>query len=537
MFSRLLVVRLKAAEKALKDGRLDEAYRLARSEDLRRHRHGQALLTQLTDKFIERARAHFADERFAEALGDLDKAEAAGGGSDRVAELRKNITIVENEVQRVDQARRQRLEDAKQRVDAGSLAAGRRILADASEHDHDAQQLERDIASRERQAADGFAEVEALMKDKQYAAAIKRFKKVAALSPTSAQAATLESALCSHVVAAARSALESGRINRAAEELATLGDLGRNAGERRDLEDILEVAKRASAAIDAKDFDVARQQVLRLQGLCPKVGWVNKAAGQLEKLDDVLTTLLSGPLSERAAGTNHATATAPARPTPRRRRVDLNETVVLSDRATRSSGLPDRLLMLVDGGGSYLLLRKDRISLGRAMTANTADVPIRSDLAERHAEIARNDDDYFLFAPRNVDVDGRPTRHHLLRHGNRVSLSRNARFTFRMPHRQSSSSVLELSGSTKMPNDVRRIVLFRDTAMIGFGKSVHVLCNSAVHDLILFERGGRLWIRPQRNGRIDTEASPVELGKQVELLNVSFIIEPWTVPTMGPRFS
>jgi len=537
MFSRLLVVRLKAAEKALNNGRLDEAYRLVRSEELCRHRRGQALLTQLTDKFIERARAHFADERFAEALGDLDKAAAAGGADDRVAELRKNITIVASEVQRVEQARRQRLEDARQRADAGSLAAGRHILASASKHDHDAQQLDRDIASRERQAADGFALVGALMKDKQYAAAIKRFKKVVALSPTNPQAVALESTLCSHVVATARDVLEAGRINRAVEELATLGELGRSVGERRDLEDVLEVAKRASAAIDAKDFDVARQHVLRLQSLCPKMAWVKEAAGLLEKLDGALTALLSGPLSERAASTHQAATTLTSTPAHRCQPVDLNETVVLADRATRSSGLPDRLLMLVDGGGSYLLLRKDRISLGRAMTTNMPDVPIRSDLAERHAEIARNDNDYFLFAPREVDVDGRPTRHHLLRHGNRVSLSRNARFTFRVPHRQSSSSVLELSGSTKMPNDVRRIVLFRDTAMIGFGKNVHVLCNSAVHDLILFERGGRLWIRPQRNGRIDTEAKPVELGKQVELLNVSFIIEPWTVPTMGPRFS
>jgi hypothetical protein len=62
---------------------------------------------------------------------------------------------------------------------------------------------------------------------------------------------------------------------------------------------------------------------------------------------------------------------------------------------------------------------------------------------------------------------------------------------------------------------------------MGFGKHVHVSCGSAVHDLVLFERSGRLWIRPQANGRIDTEARPIEIGQPMELFNVSFVVQPW----------
>ena len=529
MFSRLLIVRLKTAERALKDGRLDEAFRLATAPDLREHRRGAALLAKLTDKFIERARAHFADERFTEALGDLDKAEAGGVQRAKIVELRRNVRIVANEVQRQEQSQRRRIEDARQRVAAGSLAAGQQILAAAGPSDADARQLAADINARERQAAEGFDQVEKMLKDKQLAAAIERFKKVKPLSPQAPEAAALESTICAGVVATAKEALQAGRINRAAEELAMLGDIGRSLPARRDMEDVIELARSASQALDKCDFESARRHVLRLQGLWSKVGWINKAADQLEKVDEILTSLYGGPLGENAKRPAVAKIAPGGAPSP-----TLDETVLLRQRVAGAAPLPNQLLLLVDGGGSYLLLRQDRSTVGRAMTRNLPDIPIRSDLAERHAEIARVQDDYFLFSSRDIDVDGRPTRHHLLRNGNRVSLARNARFTFRMPHRQSPSGLLEMSSATHMPGDVRRVVLFRGTAMIGLGKSVHIMCNSAVHGLILFERAGQLWIRPQRNGRIDTEATHVELGKQMELFNVSFVVQPWKPPTLGP---
>ncbi len=531
MFSRLLNARLRAAEKALKGGRLDEAFRLATAPDLRDQSSCKSILEKVAIQLIERARGHFAEERFAEALADLDKAEAAGTQHERIAELRQNIRVVANEVNRKQQSQRRRLEEARRRIEAGSLKAGKDLLAGAGEGDQEAKALAADIAERERKAAEGFARIEKMIKDKQLVAALDRFRKVRPLSPHAPEALAIESTLCSQVVGNARTALDAGRINRAAEELMSLGDIGRSLPARRDLEDLIGVAQSASRALGEGDFESARRQVMRLQGLGFNAGWVKQAVKQLQAVDELLTSLHGGPLGENAPSRARAKAVPAVA-----KRVSLDETVALSDRTPAGEVLPSRLLVLVDGGGSYLLLRKDRIAVGRAVSQNPADIPIRSDLAERHAEIARAEDDYFLFSSRDIDIDGRATRHHLLRNGDRVTLARNARFTFRMPHRQSPSGLLDMSSSTHMPNDVRRVVLFRQTAMMGFGKNVHIMCNTAVHDLILFERNGRLWVRPQRNGRIDTEATPVEIGTQMELFNISFIVEPWTVPTFGPSF-
>ena len=528
MLNRLLIVRLKAAENALKDGRLDEAFRLATAPDLREHRRGGAVLKTLADKLIERARAHFAAERFAEALIDLNKAEAGDVRLDAIAELRRHIRTVAEEVMRKDQSRRHRLEEAMRRVEDGSLMAGRQILARASDGGAEVERLEKEIDHRQQEAADAFDQAERLLKQEQVGAAIERFRKAKRLNPRASKVIALESTICNKVLANARRSFDDGRMNRSAEELAVLADLGKSLSSRRDLEEMIELARGAADAMRSGGFERARRTMRRLQRVAPKVSWVTKTAERLEQLDELLTTIYAGPLGESVGQPNAKV---------KERAVSLDDTAILPRVTTSAGSLPDRVLLLLDGGGSYLLLRQDRISIGRAMTDNPADVPILSDLAERHAEIARVQDDYFLFSGKEVEVAGRPTRHQLLQDGNRIVLAKNARFSFRIPHRHSASGVLDLSGSTKMPNAVRRVVLFRHTIMIGAGKAAHINCRSTAPNLLLYERGGRLWVKPQSSPAGANDAVPVEIGKPVRLYDVSFVLQPWTTPTLRPRFT
>ena len=153
MLSRLLVVRLKAAENALKDGRYDDAFRLATEPDIREHRRGATVLRELTDCFLDRARAHFKADRYAEALLDLTKAGAGGVKTDQIAELREQIRTVAQEELRKENSRRLRIEAARRRIERGSLRAGQRLLDEASAGDADAVALRRH-AEDHRQDAD-----------------------------------------------------------------------------------------------------------------------------------------------------------------------------------------------------------------------------------------------------------------------------------------------------------------------------------------------------------------------------------------------
>ncbi len=531
MFSRLFNVRLKTAEKALGEGRLDEAFRAAISPDICAHSRGEVIRGKLAHRFVERARRHFADERFTEALHDLTKAEQCGARAETVNELRKHIRTVADEVARRKQSQHRLVEEARERIQHGSLAAGARILDEADPHHKEAKRLAGDIEDRQRRVTEGVENIHKLLKDNQLQSAAAALKKIKALDPRSDAVLKLEATVCEKIATVARSTFESGRINRAMDELAALGSIGRTSADRRDVEELLELAKNASRALGRDDFEEAHRNVLRLQRLAPKVRWVNEAAKQLDQLGSLMTGLFGGPLGEHAksfAVADGDDQRQPAKP--------IAETMLAKHRALSPEALPEKLVMLVDGGGSYLIVRKNRMTIGRATTANPADMPLHSDLAERHAEIARVEDEYFLFSGRDVEVGGRPTRHHLLRDGDRVVLARNVKFSFRRPHRQSQSGILELSGSTKMPGDVRRVVLFDRTAMIGFDSTAHITCQSADRSLLLFERAGRLWVKPLRRNGVDSEAVPVVMGEQIELANVSFTVRAFEAATPKRSF-
>ena len=189
----------------------------------------------------------------------------------------------------------------------------------------------------------------------------------------------------------------------------------------------------------------------------------------------------------------------------------------------------EKLLLLVDGGGSFLLVRGMAASVGRAAAEHPADVPIFSDLAERHLNVTRVEDDYFAFATKEVEIGGHRTLHTLLRDGDRMVLGRKAKLTFRLPSRRSASAVLELSDTTKMPNDVRRVILFDRAAMIGFGPTAHIPCRHAGSPLVLFERNGAFWVRRQDDGHVDTAARELPLGETIEVGGVSMVLRPWAV--------
>jgi hypothetical protein len=535
MFGRLFNSRLKAAENALKEGRIEEAYRLAIQPDLREHRRGAAVLAGVAEKFIERARNFYREDRFREALMDLDRAEAGGVMKEEIAELRGYVQTVAAEHERREDSRRERLNAAVKRIEGGSLAAGRDMLERAGVEDRAAQEARRKAEERAEDARRTIEHAERLLKAGQVAGAAERVRKAKAVDAHNEHVARLELQLCQTVMENARTAIVEGKLGRAADELACVGDLGKALPGRRELADLLAMARDASSSVLAHQYGEARRKVMSLARQLPDAGWLTTAIEQLRQLDEIHTALCAGPLGDcvvasLSRGQNEFPARRePARPgaRPEGRGSGMDDTVALPGRINIASAAPERLLMLVDGGGSYLILRGGQASLGRAASEHPADVPIFSDVAERHANVARVDDDYFLFALKEVEVGGRKTRHQLLRDGDRIVLGKKAKFTFRLPSRKSPSAVLELSDTTKMPNDVRRVVLFDQHATIGSGPNAHIMCRHAGTPLVLFERGGQLWIRQQSDGHVDTEAKSLRLGEPVEIGGVSLVVEPW----------
>ena len=533
MLSQLLFVRLKAAENALRDGRLDEAYRLATAPDIREHRRGGAVLAKLGKKLVERAREHYRADRFTEALIDLDKAEAGDVAQQEIAELREQVRTVAHEQERRAQSQRERLGQARRRVEDGSLIAGKRILDYASGHDRGSEDLRKMIEVRSDEVAVMAKQAESLIKQGQLAAAAQRVIKAKACDKNNEAVARIETKLCEQVVQHARAAMMAGRIRRAMDELDCLGNLGSALPAKREIEHMLALVRDAQACVQRNQYTEARQHLMGLIRLLPKADWLRGAIDQLRQLDELGTALGAGPLGESIA--QASTPNAGQGPSPGRtaKAPSLDDTVALPAIGHGSGSLPNRLLLLVDGGGSYLLLRSAQATVGRAASSDPADVALYSDVAQRHANISRVDDDYFVFGTKGLEVGGHRTRHQLLRDGDRIVLGKKAKMTFRLPSRKSPSAVLDLSDTTKMPNDVRRVVLFQHHVTMGSGLTAHIKCQTAGGSLVLFERDGDLWVRQHNNGHVDTTAVRLRLGEQVEVAGASFVLRRWPSATAG----
>jgi hypothetical protein len=124
MFSTWLTLQQMTA--AIRQGRLDDAYRLAREPVLRGHQRAGELLVQLKHALIERANRYLQSKDLLAAWRDVQQAEAVGPGDGEVSRLKEQM--VESSIKAVrgvleagqPQAALERIESYRQ----GGLAAG-----------------------------------------------------------------------------------------------------------------------------------------------------------------------------------------------------------------------------------------------------------------------------------------------------------------------------------------------------------------------------------------------------------------------------
>ncbi len=521
MLGGLVSARIKAAEKALEVGRIDEAFRLATAPDLAHHVRVQKLMAHVAKALFARAEAHFAAERYHEAGADLDRAQQAGGSAPRISDFREIIANASQDRRRQEHERRARVDAAQARIADGSLRAARDILDRDGESDDQTEALRARVEQQAGRAAALYEEAHRYATEGYWAAARERFRDGRRLHPKAPEAVRLEKQLVTHGVDQALKALREGRLDLAIDELSALHGIGDGHTAKRDVTAILDQMRRASRMLASSDYDAARQALLSAQQLLPKAGWIKSACEDLKHVDDRLTRVHAGPLghvdpatpgkSEQAAGSTDLACSA-GRPT--------------------TGGLPQRILAWVDGAGSFLILRQDRATIGRAATQVPADIPLVSDLSERHAEIRRVEDDYFMYATREVNVGGEDVRQALLQDNDRIILGNRARLMFKLPSRKTTSAIIDLAGSSRLPNDVRRVILFDRLATISRASRAHIVAPTAAEGLVLFERDGKLWLRHQAAAANET---PVEIvmDRPVEMAGVSLVFEEWKTKRDG----
>lgn len=501
MFGRLASVRLKAAEDAFAKGLLDEAFEIASSPELADHRACRKLLGQIGEKLLRRGQDELLACRFDSADRDFNRAARCGGLGEKVAEWQARAQEA-----RRHHAAQQSLQDAaiqaaRQHLAAGSIAGAAEARRNAPFENTAAGAMAAAIQSQVERAQASLAAAREALGEESIAVAVRHVRKARSLHNKLEGLAELEALLVERALRGAAEDYRAGRLVRSRQQLAVLEDLGRDHPERTELAEALGLAEAAAKALAEDHYTKAGVLLGRLTQMRPEAEWIKDVRERLAALDQHRRALLEGPLglvSGREVPSAVMTMPGGAKETLsiQARPIAMMPPPIPHVEAGQHGMLPKRILLRIDGVGSFLLLRGDRIGIGRAGSQN-ADLELLSDLSERHAEIIRAGEDYFIVSQQGVELAGRQVDHALLQDGDRLRLGNRAKLTFRRPSLKSPTAMLDLAdGVRAAAGDCRRVILWSGPILLGSTKECHVTLHPRVGGYVLTERMGQLFAKP-----------------------------------------
>jgi hypothetical protein len=513
----VLILRIKQAECALADGRLEEAFDLIQAKDLREHRRGQDLAGQLARALVQRARQHLGAGQLTLASTDCDKAARLAGNLPDVAEIRAAVISSMLEKQQTQHVQTLALAAAHRQIEQGQLSVGQKLLSDIHDGNPQAAALRQDLAAR-RIMIDAIVE--------KAAAALQRDDWESAVNElASARGARLSDTRLRELIAQTtrlvtrqtQSAIESGRLDRASLLLTRLARIADGSVDSEQVRQTLDQCRLAFAAVQAGQPRQAEQIMRRLAVVLPSAAWVQSALKYLDQAGDATDQLAAGPLGLLDASPHLQTLAMNPQDPP-----NITPKSVLP--LPSSDPLPPRFIIQVDGVGSFLVLRDKRITIGALSSTPTPDVGFLAEAQTPPLVIERVEDDYFVKTPAAVPSQ-RPA---LLTTGQRISISPRCRMTFRLPSPASTTAVLELNSARLPRSDVRHVVLLDRELILGPGPSAHIRADELPEPAVLHLKDGRLYCQTKNEINIEDQPadrnSPIPIGRHVRVGAVTFVV-------------
>ncbi len=519
------ILRLKQAQLALSDGRLDEAYDLARNDSFVTHRAGQDLINDLAGRLAERGQTHFQAGRLQQALSDCDKAQKLAGNTEPIVHLRQSIVARMGNQQEQGRYQAARLKHAQRYMDNGQLSVGQQILEDC---DDPAAELLKLRVNGDRLALEDVRE--------KAGQALKRGDLVTAIelilrtAPSARQNGKLSEILVQtkqQADAYIRDKLSAGRIDLAQALLQRLGPLVAESLELQDTQHIIEQCQQAARWLHQGRPRQALPILEQLRTMLPEAQWLVDSLTQTRNAAEHIDLLMGSPLgllkTESSTATSRQSAPENKEVVIENHVIDTNQQVITSE-----SSLPESFIMRVDGVGSYLVLRSSRISIGPVSHAQRPDIALVTGADCPVALIERMEEDYFIHCSTPIQVNDQLVQKKLLTNGDRVSLSPRCRFAFRRPSPASTSAKLEFT-SARLPNpDIRQAILMDREIVLGNSAAAHVAHADCPASCVLYARNDGLACRT--DGTVTVKNKPLKsganlpFGESVEIGNLSLVL-------------
>lgn len=501
MFGRnLLHTRIRAAEAALADGRVDAAYECAIDQAVWQSPRGQQLADAVARPIMARARLAAQRGDYPAALEELDRlARLQRESADARALRQRALTELRG---RHENAAEQNaaVERAAANLRDGRLESGRieiERVADARQR----ARLEQDFQARCDRVKSAVSQAQSALQSGDVLGAVRTWAAATARHGHTSESDSLAQQLADKSQATCDAWWEAGRLDQLLAAEVYLRDLARVSPAIEPHLRVARLCREAGRELGKGDFAELRRTLLRLQAV-RGAKWLSGAIQALNDIQAKNDLLLACPIGALVNASDGDTMTIPegallpeSRHERPRAAAAMRQVVRHADRAAQHAGGAGSLLMLIDGGGSSLWLAGDRVRIGRAGSSAQVDVAIPADLQGNHADVLRSGDDYFLVAHGVAEVNHRPVQRVLLRDNDRIQLGSNAKLTFHKPSARSGSAVLKLHHRCRLPRDVSSVVLFRETALVGPQANCHVRTREGGNQVVVFARDGRFFAR------------------------------------------
>ncbi len=524
----MLILRIKQAECALADGRLDEAFEIAKANDVRRHRHGQRLIGRLTRAYLQRGREALDAQRLDVALADCNKAEKLAGSSSEVTQLRDAVCRAIVERQQGHQQEAFRVAQARRRIDDGWHSVGGQILAEADPGDAQAELLRQELAAVRLHTDDAAAKAEQALQQGDIVAAVDFIRAAGMTKNRNGQVGELLRRIKKLGGQQVQTSLEQGRIDRAQSLLQRLVPLDGDSQELTELRRALMQCHQAAELLAGGQAGTALPLLRKVKAMYPSARWLDKAIGDVKQATEALEELDAGPLGlsiADAMGSRHQAMEDPdaGSPTHQKPRCEIGRDASIGMSNPGTSSLPSEFVMQMDGVGSYLVFRDDRLTIGPISSSARPTLGLIAEPNLPVISIERVDSDYFVRSENTIQINGKPVTERLLADGDTIALSPRCRLRFRVPNPASTTAMLLLSGARLGRPDIRHIILMGRDILAGPYTNNHIQTEHLDETITFFEQNDRLLCRagqpvtvgdrPMQPDKGLTLDKPIRIGK------------------------
>jgi len=536
----VLILRIRQAECALADGRLDEAFEIAQADDIRRHHHGQRLIGRLARAMVRRGQENLAAGRFQPALMDCNKAERLAGSLPEVAQLRAavcNAVVSHQETQQKDALR---IAQAKRQIEDGWLSVGGRILEEAPAGDGRADLVRQELAAARLQAEDAVAKAEQALKQGDIEEAIDIARRTGLGQNKNGRSGEVLRQIRGQAVEHVRADIEQGRIDRAQLLMERLLPLGKDGTEVAELREALARCRQAAEHVAAGRPNAALPLLRKVKAACPSARWLDAAIADIKRAAEAYEELDGGPLGLTMAdakpsreqtpvgagpracpdGTGQPQGAAPTNPQSAIRNPQPEN--------LEAGDMPSKFVLQVDGVGSFVVFREARVTVGPISSSARPMLALIADPNMPVVMLERVEGDYFVRSQTPVEVNGQPVTEKLLSDGDHIALSPRCRIKFHLPNPASTTAVLTVSGARLNRPDIRELILMDRDILVGPYINDHIRTDQLKDPVTLFAQNGRLLCRAKESILVDgcnlDPSVGLALDKPVRIGRLSMVV-------------